>query len=73
MGIKVTFWKVVFTIIMVLGAYSAYVRYFKGIGAVSHLSDQFPWGLWIGFDCLCGIMLAAGGFCISGAVYLFTG
>jgi len=35
-------------------------------------SDQFPWGLWIGFDCLCGVMLAAGGFCIVGAVYLFN-
>jgi Ni/Fe-hydrogenase subunit HybB-like protein len=35
------------------------------------MSDQFPWGLWIGFDCLCGIMLAAGAFCITGAVYLF--
>ena len=36
------------------------------------MSDQFPWGLWIGFDLLCGVMLAAGGFCIVGAVYLFN-
>src|SRR5260370_23493155 len=72
MKFKITFWKVLFAIIMVLGAYSAYVRYFHGLGAVSNMSDQFPWGLWIGFDCLCGIMLAAGGFCISGAVYLFN-
>ena len=36
------------------------------------MSDQFPWGLWIGFDCLCGVMLAAGGFCMVGAVYLFN-
>ena len=35
------------------------------------MTDQFPWGLWIGFDCLCGIMLAAGGFCVTGAVYIF--
>lgn len=72
MKFKITFWRVLFVIIMVLGAYSAYVRYFRGLGAVSNMSDQFPWGLWIGFDCLCGIMLAAGGFCISGAVYLFN-
>ena len=69
---KVTFWRLLFFIIMTLGAYSAYVRYFRGLGAVSNMTDQFPWGLWIGFDCLCGIMLAAGGFCISGAVYLFN-
>lgn len=71
MKFKVTFWKVLFAIIMCLGAYSAHVRYFHGLGAVSNMNDQFPWGLWIGFDCLCGIMLAAGGFCITGAVYLF--
>jgi len=68
---KVTFWKVLFAIIMCLGACSADVRYFHGLGAVSNMNDQFPWGLWIGFDRLCGIMLAAGGFCITGAVYLF--
>jgi len=72
MNIKVTFWRVLFFLIMILGAYSTYVRYFRGLGAVSNMSDQFPWGLWIGFDCLCGIMLAAGGFVISGAVYLFN-
>jgi Ni/Fe-hydrogenase subunit HybB-like protein len=68
--IKWTFWKVVFCVIMVLGLYSLGVRYFEGIGAVSHLSDSFPWGIWIGFDCLCGVMLAAGAFVVTAAVYL---
>jgi len=72
MKIKLTFWRVVFAVIMVLGLYSSYVRYFHGLGAVSNMTDQFPWGLWIGFDCLCGVMLAAGGFCMVGAVYLFN-
>jgi Ni/Fe-hydrogenase subunit HybB-like protein len=71
MNIKVTFWRALFVVIMILGIYSTFVRYFQGLGAVSNMSDQFPWGLWIGFDCLCGIMLAAGGFCITGAVYIF--
>ncbi len=71
MGVKVTFWRVVFVVIMVLGIYSTYVRYLQGLGAVSNMTDQFPWGLWIGFDCLCGIMLAAGGFMVTGAVYIF--
>ncbi len=72
MKIKFTFWRGVFAIIMVLGLYSSYVRYFKGLGAATHMTDQFPWGFWIGFDCLCGVMLAAGAFCIVGAVYLFN-
>lgn len=70
MKIKLTFWKVVFCVIMVLGLYSLCVRYFQGLGAVSNLSDTFPWGIWIGFDCLCGVMLAAGAFVVTGAVYL---
>ena len=57
---------------MALGLYSTFIRYFRGLGAVSNMTDQFPWGFWIGFDCLCGVMLAAGGFCVIGAVYLFN-
>ena len=72
MKTKFTFWRVVFLVIMALGLYSSYVRYLHGLGAVSNMTDQFPWGFWIGFDCLCGVMLAAGGFCIVGAVYLFN-
>jgi Ni/Fe-hydrogenase subunit HybB-like protein len=72
MKFKLTFWRVVFIVIMVLGLYSSFIRYFRGLGAVSNMTDQFPWGLWIGFDCLCGVMLAAGGFCMVGAVYLFN-
>jgi Ni/Fe-hydrogenase subunit HybB-like protein len=72
MKFKLTLWRVVFIVIMVLGLYSSFVRYFRGLGAVSNMTDQFPWGLWIGFDCLCGVMLAAGGFCMVGAVYLFN-
>lgn len=71
MNVKVTFWRALFVVIMVVGLYSTVIRYFQGLGAVSNMTDQFPWGLWIGFDCLCGIMLAAGGFCITGAVYIF--
>ncbi len=72
MKVQLTFWRVVFAVIMILGLYSTYVRYVHGLGAVSNMTDQFPWGFWIGFDCLCGVMLAAGGFCMVGAVYLFN-
>jgi Ni/Fe-hydrogenase subunit HybB-like protein len=72
MRFKLTFWKGVFFVVMAMGLYSTYVRYAQGLGAVSNMTDRFPWGLWIGFDCLCGVMLAAGGFCIVGAVYLFN-
>jgi len=47
------------------------VRFTRGLGAVTNLSDTYPWGLWIGFDVLCGVGLAAGGFTITAIVYLF--
>ena len=69
---KITFWKTLFVIIMIAGLYSTYLRFFKGLGASTNLSDGFAWGLWIGFDALCGIMLTAGAFTLLGAVYVFN-
>ena len=72
MKFKFTFWKLVFAVVMVLGGYATILRFVKGIGAVSNLSDQFPWGIWVGFDVLCGVMLAAGGFTLTAAVHIFN-
>jgi len=38
------------------------VRFIWGLGAVTNLNDQYPWGLWIGIDVATGVALAAGGF-----------
>ncbi|MCJ7522039.1 MAG: Ni/Fe-hydrogenase cytochrome b subunit [Dehalococcoidia bacterium] len=46
-------------------------RYASGLGAISNLSDGRAWGLWISFDLYCGVALAAGGFTLAGAVYIF--
>lgn len=69
---KITFWKTVFVLILLSGVYSTYVRIFHGLGGSTNLSDATPWGLWIGFDILCGVMLAAGGFTIMAAVHIFN-
>jgi len=37
-------------------------RFFFGLGAVTNLNNQYPWGLWIGVDVAAGVALAAGGF-----------
>ncbi len=46
-------------------------RLIFGLGATTALTDVAPWGLWVGFDVLGGVALAAGGFIISGMVYIF--
>jgi len=68
---KITFWKVVLLLIWVAGLIAAIVRVTRGLGAATNLSDKFPWGLWVGFDVISGVGLAAGGFTIAAAVYVF--
>ena len=45
-------------------------RFLFGIGAVTNLNDQYPWGLWIGVDVAAGVALAAGGFTSAALVYI---
>jgi len=66
-----TFWRGVFYLLLAIGIPLMVVRYTRGLGAVTNLSDEFPWGLWVGFDILCGVGLAAGGFTITAIVYIF--
>ncbi len=37
-------------------------RFVFGIGSVTNLDNQHPWGIWIGIDVAAGVALAAGGF-----------
>lgn len=69
---KLTFWKCLAAIILAAGAYSTFVRFTSGLGRATNLSDQYPWGLWIGFDVMCGVGLAAGGFTIAALVHIFN-
>ena len=45
-------------------------RFLFGIGAVTNLNNQYPWGLWIGVDVAAGVALAAGGFTSAALVYI---
>jgi Ni/Fe-hydrogenase subunit HybB-like protein len=71
-GFRFTFWKLVFLFLLAAGLYATFIRFTQGLGASTHLSDQFPWGIWISFDVLCGVMLAAGGFTLTATVHIFN-
>jgi Ni/Fe-hydrogenase subunit HybB-like protein len=68
--IGLSFWKSISVIIAIIGVYSLYIRFTKGLGASTNLSDLVPWGLWIGFDFI-GVGLAAAGFTIAAAAHIF--
>jgi len=69
---KITVWRVIFAAIMLSGLYATYLRAVYGLGGSTNLSDKFPWGLWIGFDVMCGVALAAGGFTLVATVHIFN-
>ncbi|HZT33704.1 MAG TPA: Ni/Fe-hydrogenase cytochrome b subunit [Bryobacteraceae bacterium] len=69
---RFTVWRGIFAVLMLAAAYSTYLRVRYGLGGATNLNDQFPWGLWIGFDILCGVGLAAGGFTLVAVVHIFN-
>ena len=72
MKFKLTFWKLVFFFLMAAGLYATFLRFTRGLGASTNLTDQFPGGIWISFDVLCGVMLAAGGFTLTATVHILN-
>ena len=63
---------VVLLLLIIAGLGVALFRMAKGLGAVTNMNDMYPWGFWLGFDLLGGVAMAAGGFIIATAVYLFN-
>jgi Ni/Fe-hydrogenase subunit HybB-like protein len=46
------------------------IRFVFGLGAVTHLSDGYPWGIWIAIDLIIGTALGCGGFVTAFLVYI---
>ncbi len=63
--------NVITGIILLIGGIITILRFTQGIGAVTNLDDTNPWGIWIGFDLLCGVALAAGGYVTCATCYIF--
>jgi Ni/Fe-hydrogenase subunit HybB-like protein len=57
--------------LMGIAALIALVRYAVGIGAISNLSNAYPWGFWVSFDLYTGIAISSGAFVITALVYIF--
>ena len=55
----------------IAGAILAY-RFIYGLGAVTNLSDGYPWGIWIAYDVVVGSAFACGGYAMALLVYIFN-
>ena len=47
-------------------------RFIYGIGAVSNMSDGYPWGIWIAFDVVIGTAFGCGGYAMALLIYVFN-
>jgi Ni/Fe-hydrogenase subunit HybB-like protein len=62
--------NLVAAVILAIGVPILVYRFAAGLGATTNLNQSYPWGLWIGFDMMTGVVLAAGGFTIGASVQL---
>ncbi|MDX1739884.1 MAG: NrfD/PsrC family molybdoenzyme membrane anchor subunit [Rhodothermales bacterium] len=56
--------------IMVAGVIILVIRFTQGLGSVTNLNQEFPWGFWIGFDVVTGVAFAGGAYVITFTVYV---
>ncbi|MFB3886579.1 MAG: NrfD/PsrC family molybdoenzyme membrane anchor subunit [Thermodesulfobacteriota bacterium] len=65
-----TVFNVISLPVILLGAVLIVFRLAKGLGAVTNLSQEFPWGIWIGFDVMVGVAFAGGAYILTFVVYI---
>ncbi len=63
---------VILFVLMLVGLAAMTYRLLYGLGAASGMNDVYPWGFWLAFDVLGGVAMAAGGFIIACAIYIFN-
>ena len=56
--------------VILLGATLIVIRFINGIGAVTNLTQEVPWGLWIGFDVITGVAFAGGAYVVTFMAYI---
>jgi Ni/Fe-hydrogenase subunit HybB-like protein len=57
--------------IMLLGYVFIVLRLVTGLGKpITNLSQEYPWGLWIGFDVVTGVAFAGGAYVLCFIVYI---
>lgn len=58
--------------IILLGLTLIVIRFWKGLGSVTNLTQEVPWGLWIGFDVVTGVAFAGGAYVLTFMVYILN-
>jgi len=67
-----TLFNIISLPIMLLGLALIVIRFIYGIGSITNLTQETPWGLWIGFDVVTGVAFAGGAYVLTFMVYILN-
>jgi Ni/Fe-hydrogenase subunit HybB-like protein len=65
-----TLFNIISVPVMLLGIALIIYRFIKGLASITNLSQDFPWGIWIGFDVMTGVAFAGGAYVLCFMVYV---
>jgi Ni/Fe-hydrogenase subunit HybB-like protein len=69
-GKVITPFNVITGAIMLTAAVLLTIRFTRGLGTITNLSQDVPWGFWIGFDVVTGVAFAGGAYVLTFMVYI---
>jgi Ni/Fe-hydrogenase subunit HybB-like protein len=69
-GKLITPFNVIAAVIILVGVVLIIIRFTFGLSSITNLNQDFPWGIWIGFDVVTGVAFAGGAYVITFMVYI---
>ncbi len=69
-GPLLTPFNIITIALMFTAAVILIVRFAYGLGSVTNLSQEFPWGIWKGFNVVAGVAFAGGAYVLTFMVYV---
>jgi Ni/Fe-hydrogenase subunit HybB-like protein len=69
-GKVITPFNVISGLVVIMALIILVIRFKDGLGAVTHASQEVPWGLWINFNVITGVAFAGGAYVLTFMVYI---
>lgn len=69
-GKILTPFNIIAGVILLVAGVLLTLRFTKGLAAATNLSQDFPWGIWIGLDVITGVAFAGGAYVVTFMVYV---
>lgn len=64
--------NIISAVVIITGIVILVDRFMNGIGAVSNVTQEVPWGLWKGFNVVTGVAFAGGAYIMTFIVYILN-